>query len=108
MSKDTSRIVNNALNVLSKLVESDTNISTVDLNLLENLNTNQALNYIKLENDMIELESNGKQLENFNQENEIDHHSKVLLEIEENVSKLENIINELDLWSLELESAAKK
>ena len=49
MSKETPKLISNALKITSKLIESDTNISTIDLNLLENLNTNQSLNYIKLE-----------------------------------------------------------
>ena len=63
MSKDTPKLVEQALTTLSKVVESDTNVSTIDLNLLENLNTNQSLNYIKLENNLNELEANGKHLE---------------------------------------------
>lgn len=63
MSKDTPKLVEHALTTLSKVIESDTNISTIDLNLLENLNTNQSLNYIKLENNLNDLEANGKHLE---------------------------------------------
>ena len=48
MSKDTPKLVNHGLNALSQLIESDNYALLVDLNLIENLNTNQSLNYIKL------------------------------------------------------------
>lgn len=61
--KDSTRYIGNSLNVLSKLVESDTEISTIDLNIIENLNTNQSLNYIKLEQKLDNLEDNANSLE---------------------------------------------
>lgn len=61
--KETPKLINRALNVASKLVESDTNVSTIDLNMLENLNTNQSLNYIKLEKNLDQLELNANQLQ---------------------------------------------
>lgn len=61
--KDSTRYIGNSLNVLSKLVESDTEISTIDLNIIENLNTNQSLNYIKLEQKLNNLEDNANNLE---------------------------------------------
>lgn len=61
--KDSTRLVGNSLNLLSKLVESDTEVSTIDLNLIENLNTNQSLNYIKLEQRLNNLEKNANNLE---------------------------------------------
>lgn len=61
--KDSTRYIGNSLNVLSKLVESDTEISTIDLNIIENLNTNQSLNYIKLEQKLNNLEDNANSLE---------------------------------------------
>ncbi|MDC6271340.1 hypothetical protein PP707_03495 [Acetobacter pasteurianus] len=62
MSKESTRIINQSLDVLSRLVESDTNVSIIDLNLLENLNTNQSLNYIKLEKELEQIEENSKKL----------------------------------------------
>lgn len=62
MSKESTRIINQSLDVLSRLVESDTNVSIIDLNLLENLNTNQSLNYIKLEKELEQIEENSKRL----------------------------------------------
>ena len=61
--KDSTRYIGNSLNVLSKLVEADTEISTIDLNIIENLNTNQSLNYIKLEQKLNNLEYNANSLE---------------------------------------------
>ena len=61
--KDSTRYIGNSLNILSKLVESDTEISTIDLNIIENLNTNQSLNYIKLEQKLDNLEDNANSLE---------------------------------------------
>ncbi|WLF77504.1 hypothetical protein PVL30_001222 [Lodderomyces elongisporus] len=62
MSKESTRIINQSLDVLSRLVESDTNVSIIDLNLLENLNTNQSLNYIKLEKELEQIKENSKKL----------------------------------------------
>lgn len=62
MSKETPKLIHHALNTASKLIDSDTGISTIDLNLLENLNTNQSLNYLKLEKNLDEAESNIKLL----------------------------------------------
>lgn len=61
--KDTGKLVNHGLNTLSKLVESDTEISTIDLNLLENLNTNQSLNYIQLEQNLNMLDKDTETLQ---------------------------------------------
>lgn len=63
MSKETPKLIHHALNTASKLVDSDTSISTIDLNLLENLNTNQSLNYLKLEKNLDDIESNIKLLQ---------------------------------------------
>lgn len=61
--KDSGKLINNALNLLSRIVESDTDVSTIDINLLENLNTNQSLNYIKLEQKLNTLEKDANILE---------------------------------------------
>ena len=61
--KDSTRYIGNSLNILSRLVDSDTDVSTIDLNIIENLNTNQSLNYIKLEQNLNNLESNANSLE---------------------------------------------
>lgn len=61
--KDTPKLVNHALATLFNIIETDTDISTVDLNLLENLNTNQSLNYIKLEQNLNVLEKDAKRLQ---------------------------------------------
>lgn len=60
--KNTPKLVHHGLNLASKLIETDTEVSTIDLNLLENLNTNQSLNYIKLEENLNALEKNSKNL----------------------------------------------
>ncbi|KAI5901993.1 hypothetical protein K4G60_g1132 [Candida parapsilosis] len=127
MSKDTPKLVEHALTTLSKVIESDTNISTIDLNLLENLNTNQSLNYIKLENNLNDLEANGKHLKLLSMleseryanmmkeilltlasEEEFDQHANLLVDIEKKVMRLEEIVNELNSWSKELEMDLKK
>lgn len=59
---DTTRLIRHALNQSLKLVESDTEVSTIDVNLLGNLNTNQSLNYIKLEQHLNSLELDSKKL----------------------------------------------
>lgn len=55
---DTNRLINQSLNIISRIVDNDTEATTIDLNLLENLNTNQSLNYIKLERNLTDLERN--------------------------------------------------
>lgn len=61
--KDSTKHISHSLNILSKLIESDTEVSTIDLNIIENLNTNQSLNYIKLEQKLNNLDNNAKSLE---------------------------------------------
>lgn len=61
--KDTAKLISHALTTLSNVIEADTDISTIDLNLLENLNTNQSLNYIKLEQNLNVLEKDAERLE---------------------------------------------
>lgn len=60
--KDSGKLTTNALHLLSRLMDLDTDVLTVDLNLLENLNTNQSLNYIKLEEKLDTLEKNSNAL----------------------------------------------
>ncbi|RCK54360.1 hypothetical protein Cantr_03683 [Candida viswanathii] len=105
MSKETPKLIHHALNTTSKLIDSDTSISTIDLNLLENLNTNQSLNYLKLEKNLDEIESNVKLLQSL--ESEFLGYSQELLQIENKVAMLENLINELNSWSQELEALRK-
>ena len=54
--KDSSQLISNSFFLLSQLMDSDTEAAVVDLNLLENLNTNQSLNYIKLDQYFTNLE----------------------------------------------------
>lgn len=61
---DTNRLISQSLNIVSRIVENDTEATTIDLNLLENLNTNQSLNYIKLERNLTEIEKNCSSFEN--------------------------------------------
>jgi chemotaxis protein CheY-P-specific phosphatase CheC len=61
--KDTAKLISHGLTSLSNVIETDTDISTIDLNLLENLNTNQSLNYIKLEQNLNVLEKDAERLE---------------------------------------------
>lgn len=61
--KDSGKLIHHGLNNLLKLIDNDTEISTVDLNLLENLNTNQSLNYIKLEQKLSSLDKNSQTLQ---------------------------------------------
>ncbi|CUM68238.1 uncharacterized protein PRCAT00005959001 [Priceomyces carsonii] len=60
---DVSKLVHHSLNTLTQLVESDTEITLIDLNLIENLNTNQSLNYINLEQSFVILDKDAKNLE---------------------------------------------
>lgn len=59
----TAKLTSHALDVVAKIVESDTDATTVDLNLLENLNTNQSLNYIKLEQSLSSIDASSRKLE---------------------------------------------
>lgn len=51
---------------LLPVIDKDTYLLNIDLNLLENLNTNQNLNYIKLENNLLQLQERGQALESLN------------------------------------------
>lgn len=58
MALDNSlKLIAHALASFKKVIEADTDVSTIDLGLLENLNTNQFLNYIKLEQDITNIET---------------------------------------------------
>ncbi|ABN64210.2 hypothetical protein PICST_34764 [Scheffersomyces stipitis CBS 6054] len=104
-SRDTPKLANYVLNTLSKLIESDTEISTIDLNLLENLNTNQSLNYIKLEQNLNVLDKNAHKLEQL--QTEFSCYRQILDDIETKITKIDKIAKELDLWSKELEEKVK-
>lgn len=54
---ETPRLVHKALTILARIVDSDIAATTIDVDLFENLNTNQALNYLSLSQNMDELES---------------------------------------------------
>lgn len=100
---DTTRLIRHALNQSLKLVESDTEVSTIDVNLLSNLNTNQSLNYIKLEQHLNSLEQDSKHMLAMDTEllllvKDLDH-------IEKQVDALCEITAELDLWSKEVANA---
>ncbi|KAK6197062.1 biogenesis of lysosome-related organelles complex-1, subunit 2 [Scheffersomyces amazonensis] len=101
ISNETPRLINHALKSVSKLVESDTEVAVIDLNLLENLNTNQSLNYIKLESNLNTIERSSKQLRSLDKE--FATYSVILKDIEKKVYKIEAITKELDDWSKELE-----
>lgn len=103
---DTSRLIRHALNQSLRLVESDTEVSTIDVNLLANLNTNQSLNYIKLEQHLNSLEVDSKKLLVLEEElvllvNDLDH-------IEKQVDTLREVAGELDQWSKEIEQRVRK
>ncbi|KAK6461104.1 biogenesis of lysosome-related organelles complex-1, subunit 2 [Scheffersomyces coipomensis] len=105
VSNETPKLINHGLKSTSKLIESDTEVAVIDLNLLENLNTNQSLNYIKLEKNLGTIEKSSKRLESL--EKEFAAYSGILNEIEKKVCKIETITKELDQWSKELESKVK-
>lgn len=100
MSKDTPQLVNQGLNALSQVIENDTYLLIVDLNLLENLNTNQSLNYIKLENNLLQLQERGQALEALN--GQLNHYEGMLSQIETSVALMETVIAELDTLTAEL------
>lgn len=98
--KDTPKLVHHALSTLSRLIDSDADISTIDLNLLENLNTNQSLNYIKLEQNLNELESATTSKEVLLQQ--LEHYDTIINDIDAQVTTLEQLAAELDAWTQEI------
>lgn len=105
MLKDTQKLAGYALNQAVKLMESDTQVSTIDMNLLVNLNTNQSLNYIKLEQDLNEIEESTKKSQALQEEFELLRLD--LNHIERQVDVMCEIIKELDGWTKELEKNGK-
>lgn len=105
MLKDTQKLAGYALNQAVKLMESDTQVSTIDMNLLVNLNTNQSLNYIKLEQDLNEIEESTKKSQALQEEFELLRLD--LNHIERQVDVMAEIIKELDGWTKELEKNGK-
>lgn len=98
---DSSRLIAHGLSSFKKVIEADTAVSTIDLNLLENLNTNQFLNYIKLEQDMSVLESESERAELL--EAEYNLLLEDLSHIEQQVDKLSQISREALIWVEHLE-----
>ncbi|KAM9892936.1 hypothetical protein OXX80_009126 [Metschnikowia pulcherrima] len=101
-SKDTARMVTHALTSAQKVVDADTEVSTTDLALLSNLNTNQFLNYIKLDQQLGALEKDTQKMVAAKTEvasllADLDH-------IEKQVDALVAVVGELDAWCSELES----
>lgn len=95
----TSKLVSRALAQSRKIIESDTEVTTIDLNLLANLNTNQSLNYIKLESHLTAIEKDLQQRQAL--EEEIAALKEDLEHIERNVSLMGELVSELDQWSRE-------
>lgn len=100
MSRDTPQLVSQALKSALKLIDSDADVSTIDLDLLANLNTNQSLNYIELEQQLNKLEKNAKNMAAMKEEFSLLVTS--LDEIETYVSSIEEIATELNAWSHEV------
>lgn len=106
MLKDTPKLVNHALHQALQLNESDTQVSTIDMSLLVNLNTNQSLNYIKLEQDLTELEVGAKKSEALQDEFKLLQQD--LQQIEKQVDVISELVRELDGWTKELEEENKR
>lgn len=97
----TSQLITKALAQSRKIVDSDTEVSTIDLNLLANLNTNQSLNFIKLESQLAAIEKKVHHREALGAE--IAVLKEDLSHIERNVALLGELVSELDQWSRDTE-----
>lgn len=100
MSRDTGPLIGRALSLAQRLVESDTEVSTVDLNLLTNLNTNQLLNYIKLEQHLTTLETSAEKASALHEE--LASLVGDLNSIERQVGTLKALAAELDQYTQEM------
>lgn len=86
---DSLKLIAHALSSFKKVIEADTDVSTLDLNLLENLNTNQFLNYIKLVQDISTLEAESEKAEL------LDAEFKLLLDDLSHIEKQLDTLNQL-------------
>lgn len=86
---DSLKLIAHALSNFKKVIEADTDVSVLDLNLLENLNTNQFLNYIKLEQDISILEAESEKAEL------LDAEFNLLLEDLSHIEKQVETLNQL-------------
>lgn len=93
---ESGRLVAHALAQAQAVIEADTQVSTVDLRLLENLNTNQFLNYIKLEKDLDALELDSRQMALL--KTEVDELKADLAHIEKQTAELVAVTAELRAW----------
>lgn len=98
--KDTGRLVAHALALAHKVIDADTEVSTIDLALLSNLNTNQFLNYIKLDQDLEVLELESEKMAGWGKEMAL--LAEDLTQIERQVEALAGVTDELAAWSDEL------
>ncbi|GEQ68075.1 hypothetical protein JCM33374_g1741 [Metschnikowia sp. JCM 33374] len=99
-SKDTGKLIAHAIASTQKVVDADTEVSTIDLALLANLNTNQFLNYIKLDQQLGSLEEDTAKMTAWKKEadsltGELDH-------IENQVDALVAVTDELSAWCDEI------
>lgn len=98
---ESLKLVAQALSSFKKVIEADTEVTTVDLNLLENLNTNQFLNYIKLEEDISKIETESEKADLL--EAELKLLIADLLHIERQVDTLNQLGKESLIWAEHLE-----
>lgn len=99
-----NKLINHGLNIVSNIVELDTDTTVIDLQLLQNLNTNQAVNYIKLSQLLSTLQKNHDELAN----NDLEAIGHLIDDIDSKVSSLEAITNELNKWSVDLYEKVSK
>lgn len=103
---ETSKLVARALAQSRKMFEADTEVTTIDLNLLGNLNTNQSLNYIKLESHLTAIEKDVQQRQAMGEE--IAALKEDLAHIEKHVAVMGELVSELDQWSRDTTSNSRE
>ncbi|ODQ81699.1 hypothetical protein BABINDRAFT_6363 [Babjeviella inositovora NRRL Y-12698] len=103
---DTRKLIRDSVNSLKRVVETDTEISLIDIKLMENLNRKQSLKYIELKERYVALDKDSEAIEHLNAE--IAEYAIKLDALEAYTDTLEVLANELNEWSQELEVKLKR
>ena len=105
--KDSSQeLIKESIANLTKIIENDTDISLIDLNLIQQLNTQKTLNLMKVETKLDQILNESKQITQINEElvGTLDK----LNTLEGQINSLEQIAKEMDEWSKELQVKARR
>ncbi|ODV62083.1 uncharacterized protein ASCRUDRAFT_33085 [Ascoidea rubescens DSM 1968] len=106
-TKDSSQeLIKDSITNITRIIENDTDISLIDLNLIQQLNTQKTLNLMKLERKLDLILNESKQITQINED--LTNTLTKLNVLENQVNHLERIAKEMDEWSKELQVKSRR